>query len=273
MTIAAGIIHNDGILLCSDTQIEFGAIKTHGPKMGWFDCPGGRIAFAIAGATAFALFAIQKCKRHVADIPPPEVSSEVERILSEEYRRVVFDHPSYSSDPVRISYWFLLSLWSYAEGTVRLLATHENTSHEVTGHECIGIGQELAQYIMGPALNQERTEQEAMLLASHMLEKVKNHVPGCGGASRFLAMQNDGSIKDVDPFRFTELARRSYLFDVSARRLLHAMTDDKLTDPEFEECLDAFNGVARGMRRDWKAYSKEDQVLKAMLATGLHWNL
>ena len=61
--------------------------------------------------------------------------------------------------------------------------------HEVSGHECIGVGQELANYIMGPAVNQKRTERDAMLMSSYMLEKVKNHVPGSWWGIRFVAMQ------------------------------------------------------------------------------------
>jgi hypothetical protein len=174
----------------------------------------------MTGASAFALSAIQKCKQNVSDVAEEEVLAEIERTLNEEYSRVVFNHPSYSIDPRPILYWFLLSFWSSVDGKVRLFATCENTIHEVSGHECIGVGQELANYIMGPAVYQERTEHDAMLMVSYMLEKVKNHVPGCGGASRFIAMQKDGSIKDIDPFGFTELARRSYLFEFSTRRLL-----------------------------------------------------
>ena len=40
MTIAAGFIHADGILLCSDTQMEGGAIKFQAPKIGMFECLG-----------------------------------------------------------------------------------------------------------------------------------------------------------------------------------------------------------------------------------------
>jgi hypothetical protein len=36
MTIAAGFIHADGVLLCSDTQMEGGATKFQAPKIGMF---------------------------------------------------------------------------------------------------------------------------------------------------------------------------------------------------------------------------------------------
>jgi hypothetical protein len=55
--------------------------------------------------------------------------------------------------------------------------------------------------------------------------------------------------------------------------LLHAITNNKLTDPEFEEHLNAFNGMARIMRREWKQYSKEDPFLKAAQRHAPRWEL
>jgi hypothetical protein len=49
MTIAAGFLHADGILLCSDSQMEGAAIKFQAPKIGMFEFLGGKIGFAFAG--------------------------------------------------------------------------------------------------------------------------------------------------------------------------------------------------------------------------------
>jgi predicted proteasome-type protease len=70
VTIAAALSHEDGILLCSDTQQEAGAMKIHGSKIGHFTCPGGKVAFAIAGNVPFAFSAIQKCAKRVKEAAP-----------------------------------------------------------------------------------------------------------------------------------------------------------------------------------------------------------
>ena len=37
MTIAAGFVHQDGVLLCADTQQETWALKFYSSKVGYFD--------------------------------------------------------------------------------------------------------------------------------------------------------------------------------------------------------------------------------------------
>lgn len=241
--------------------MELGAMKIHERKLGMFDCSGGKMAFAMAGNSAFAISAIQKCERKLAESAPNGVLEDLEVILDEEYRRVVFSHPGYPD--VSLAYWFLIAFWSPGQ-SIQLLATHENTLRRVIGHECLGIGQDLAQFLIAPAVTEDRNEHETLLLASYMLAKVKEHVPGCGGPSQFLAMRNDGTLTFVDPFRFDQLTQRSAIFDSSARRLFFLAADDSLTDSKFEDRLAAFAGLARTMRSMWQKSAQNGPSFKTL---------
>jgi hypothetical protein len=84
MTIAAGFVCREGILLCADTEQTAWAMKLHGSKLGHFACPGGIIAFAYAGNTRFAFSAIQKLQKRLQGIPPEDTLSEVEKVLDRE---------------------------------------------------------------------------------------------------------------------------------------------------------------------------------------------
>jgi hypothetical protein len=193
-------------------------------------------------------------------VEPSQVLGEVEFILGDEYDKVVFHHPSYSTAAHTISYFFLLAIYSQT-GKSRLFSTYENTMHEVTGHVCIGVEQELAQYILGPAVSQGRTEREATLTAAYMLNKVKEHVPGCGGMSQFVAMRPDGAVEILDPFPYSEFARyASMIHDGAARRLLLSCADDG--DAQFQEQLDVFSGVSRSIRDYWKQINREDPLVR-----------
>src|SRR5689334_18082767 len=87
MTIAAGFVCRDSVLLCADTEYRGWATKSHHAKIGSFDCPGGQVAFALAGNTAFAWSAIQKLKKRLEATPPSETITIAERVLEKEYRR------------------------------------------------------------------------------------------------------------------------------------------------------------------------------------------
>ena len=66
------------------------------PKLEVFDCPGGQVAFALAGNSAFAWSAIQKLKARLEATPPGETITIAERVLEKEYRRHVLSHPDHA---------------------------------------------------------------------------------------------------------------------------------------------------------------------------------
>ena len=98
MTIAAGLLHRDGVLLCADTEQTGWAMKLHAAKLGHFAHPAGKVAWAYAGNVNFAVSAIQKCRRRLEAAAPTDTLGELEAVLDEEYRRNVLSHPGYATD-------------------------------------------------------------------------------------------------------------------------------------------------------------------------------
>lgn len=259
MTIAAGVLHRDGILLCADTQQESGAMKVYGPKVGSFPCPGGRVAFAFAGNVAFASSAVSKCSYRMESAPSGDFFRKLEETLDKEYRRVVFAHPSYPD--WTLAYSLILAIWSGSHG-VKLFVTHENTLREVsTGHQCIGMGQELGHYLAGLSFAPNMREQDALLLAAYMLARVKDHVPGCGGPSQFLALRNDGTVSPIASVTLEHIERNAKPYEFLARSLLFAAADGELSDEQFEEQLNAFIQYLRTARTSWRESESNRKAL------------
>src|SRR5579872_622042 len=149
MTIAIGMLYNFGALLCADTQHETYTIKTHESKLGDFKFPGGRLAYALAGNSRFAKSAMQKCEKELVARKQIPAIRTIEKVLDKEFRRNVLRHPAYATDP-SIPYWILMSLWTQDDG-LKLYLAWETSVQEVDGFECIGAGQDLAQYIIYPS--------------------------------------------------------------------------------------------------------------------------
>jgi len=265
MTIAAALTYDSGVLLCADTQMEAGALKIHAPKVGSFECPGGRIGFALAGHTSFAISAIQKCSQKLRDAKAHEIIEKLKETLEREYCRVVFKHPNYKTD-WNLAYWFLLAFWSCSDKQVWLFATEEQTLRSInTTYECIGIGRDLAHYLLAtPPTLSGMNEQRALLLAAYMLARVKEHVPGCGGASHILLLRNDGTFDLVDPFAFDLVVRQSAIYEWNARELIFAATDSGVTDSQFEQHINIFSATARHIRNLWRQNQANDVVFSAL---------
>ena len=263
MTIAAGILHSGGVLLCADTQHEAGAMKIHAPKIGHFDCPGGKIGFAFAGNSAFAISAIQKVSRKLQAASPKDTIGEIEKTLEKEYRRVVFAHPNQSTDWT-LPYWLIVAYCEPDRG-VSLFATQEVTVRSVVDSECIGIGRDLANYLVRPWYQPGMTESDALLLAAYMLSQVKRHVPGCGGQSQFLSIRNNGTIGFCSSINLEHIEHHSSSYDVLAHRLLFAMASVG-DEAEFEMVLKEFTSRVRLMRSGWKEIESQRDSLFDVLS-------
>jgi 20S proteasome alpha/beta subunit len=190
MTIAAGFVHKDGVLLCSDTQQEGGAIKIHSPKIGVFNCPGGKLGFALAGNVRFAISTIQTCAQQLRQTEASNTISVLEAVLDREYRRLVYQHPDYGKDE-SIPYWLLISFWSSQSNTTSLFMTEGHALvSSFESFQAIGSGFELATVLARPFIYDEMKEEESLILAAYVLARVKDNVPGCGGDSQFVSMKN-----------------------------------------------------------------------------------
>ena len=258
MTIAAGFVCTNGVLLCTDTQHTAYPLKYDATKSDDFEFPGGKLAFAYAGNTNFAVSATEKCQRHLKEKKRLHPLADIEGILEKEYRRTVLSHPDRNSDG-NIPYWLLLALWLPSSG-VKLYATHQIALHEVRTYECIGAGQYLAQYLIEPFHLFPMDEWKAIVVASHALAAAKNHVDGCGGMSIFTLVQNDGriglttSVHD-GPSKNSDGFSRKYEHLIA--QLASLLTDDEVDDTHFEKHLrERFAPALIDAHKQWRAARK-----------------
>jgi len=234
-------------------------MKIHGPKVGLFECPGGRIGWAMAGNANFALSAIQKAANAVRKTTPESVLEKLETALAAEYARVIYKHPHYKTD-WNLGYWFLLAHWEKDCKRVSLFATEEITIHSISvAYECIGIGRDLGHYLLWPVTNRQiNSEREASIRAAHMLARVKDHVPGCGGMPNFLALRNDGTWETLDSLALDRFAEHSALCEITAQDLLVAAADENVDDEHLEQLINLVGANARMMRRFWNEVNVKD---------------
>lgn len=262
MTIAAGFIHRDGILLCSDTQQEAAVTKFHGPKIGMFECAAGKFCFALAGRAAFATSAIQKCVEALRVASTQNAISILETTLDKEYRRVVYQHPDYSTDHT-LAYWLLIAYWPKDGRRASLFVTDEVTLHSCYGFQAVGLGLELANVLVRPFDTDDMGEEEAMILAAYMMAMVKENVAGCGGISQFLAVRNDGTTSPVMNVVLDEVERVAVAYDKAAHELLlsMAMEDDSILSQKLEE----FGEHARAVRDYWSKLKRANPAVSGYL--------
>jgi hypothetical protein len=262
VTIAAGFVCEEGVLLCADTEHTGWTSKFHDSKLDHFEIPGGKIAFALAGHSSFAWSAIQKCRDRLQGVAPQDIVVELEQLLETEYRRHVLGHPNYSD----VGYELLIAVWTPPE-RVALYVTSETCIRKVDSFECIGIGRELASFIIRPTFLRLMPERKALSLAAYALVEVKESISGCGGMSVYLLLQNDGNVGTLTSLhqgKCEQLEGYSKAYDFIARELLMALADEDTEDSDFERYLtEIFNQRILEVRHKW---TKERQAKESEFA-------
>lgn len=261
MTIAAGLLYKDGVILCADTEISHSTAVTYEPKIEDFFCQIGKFAFAYAGNQRASVSAIQKCMRRLSKLAPSDDwFTEIERIIDRHYRKTVFSDPSHSYDH-GMHWWLLITVRVHATQQVHLFVTDRTAIAEVFTYDCIGIGRDLAHYLIRPSHDTGMSESNALFLASFVLANVKHNVSGCGGISQFVALRRDGatsrfsSVVDAghEPITSVEwIEAHSARFGGMARNLLFSLVDRNASDSEFDKVLTLFREHVEEMRRNWR---------------------
>src|ERR1039458_8058066 len=248
VTIAAGFLYRGGALLCTDTELTGGTLKTQAAKIVSFGCKGGMLSFAYAGNYDYALCVIDKRRRKLASVTAAELLPELERIIDKEYRRLVLSNPNQTWDHT-LPYSFLISFSAPPDG-VKMFVARQTSLRQVLSYECIGVGSDLASYLIGDHSVVGMSERRILSLAAFMLANVKANVSGCGGMSHFLGIRDDGAMAEFYsavvpgfvPATSTEwLEFRAKGFDSMARDLFFSMADQGISDDEFRSRLEVFN--------------------------------
>jgi hypothetical protein len=268
MSIAAGIRYSNGVLLCADTEQSAWSHTLHESKIKRVDLPEARIVLAYAGHSAFSLSAIEKCEQVLRHVEPDALREELEGTLEEEYRRHVLNHPDHAIDGT-LQYRMVIAFWR-AGDKVRLFKTTQTAMHEVAGYDCIGSGDYLGHYIIGPHFTQWLDERKALSLSSLMLAGVKGYVEGCGGVSCFCALRDDGMVADtvslgspIIPPRtmveWLEYSSKGYQYLVG--QLLLRAANPALSDSDFGKNLEIFCQQIIEMRERWTAHAVHEGMI------------
>ena len=188
MTIALGILANDGLVLAADTEVSYGDIrKTEGAKVAVIEKAGLAVAGAGYGAYIDAL------------------AHELQRLIlnrgSESIQQLA---PRVQSVLVRFHYEHILP-WNDADLNVWLLVALERQGRRAlwrtdrtTMRPCIcaavGAGQAEADALFteffGPSQRPDIDLRTAVFIASYIAHLAKDRIPGCGKHTDIVLIRN-----------------------------------------------------------------------------------
>jgi hypothetical protein len=165
----------------------------------------------------------------------------------------------------------LIGVWGATEG-LHLYGTRKTAVIEIDTYDCLGSGDYLARYIIGPVYerggdselmrkNWKMSQRQAVVLALEALSAVKRYDPNCGGRSELVTISSDGSLSPVGYYhldrQISPAEEAIAEFHTQARTLLFRMTDTQLSDEQFAELVRSFGeSIISNVRYRWKLYSE-----------------
>jgi 20S proteasome alpha/beta subunit len=262
MTIAVGLLCDEGVLLCADTE-QTSYLKTIGTKLFDIEADVGKVSFALSGDVHMAVSAIQDCEhrlKRISDLKT-SISEVVERLLANYYAGHVLKLPKDERNAA--DYSFVVGTWSATEGA-RLHVTHKTAMHpSVIGSECVGAGCDLGQYLIRPYYFGPATKlADALLAAVSAVGRVKENVSYCGGQTQAVLMRKDGDVRQIDLFEVRQIEEYSKDYESRCRTLLTALYS--ANEENFNVALSSFQYAIAALRGDWE---RQRNALHARLTT------
>jgi hypothetical protein len=197
MTMAAGFVARDGVLLCTDSLYS-GGVRVYGRKIFTHPLEAGVISFALAGHEPFAKRAIEDSKDDLDRNPNAHgslvsIKARVESVLKTTWENFVDARPIEEREGSRFQ--LLIAIGTRREGT-HLFSAVGPVLTPIETYECFGVGFYVGHHIIETAYRPRMPLEKIAIIAVHALGIAKWHVEGVGGPSQFEVIR-DADVTDT----------------------------------------------------------------------------
>lgn len=252
MTIAAGLMCSDGILLCADTEHTDYVAKYQKEKIFQFQ---NQLVLAGAGSSDFIRMTFDKlCDEFRSSQPanPSEARDVIETLVLDIHSRHIFQFYQ-PNDQSRPSLDLVIGA-RCSNGDLALVKTLDSTASLAPFYEAVGNGRALFEYWASLLYRPDLTIDLVSYIALFILREVKRTVQGCGGFSFTTSLAKDPAHE-----RQWSLADENGLFagfPQSIAPLLTYCRDLRKDDKEFHEAVDRFAAGLRMIRQmEWQKHN------------------
>jgi 20S proteasome alpha/beta subunit len=256
MTIAAGYLCNDGVILCADTQETIqGYVKTSTQKITVFEGNSCTVAFAGAGDNGIQIdMVIQEICDELREEEPPSVTGF--KVLLHSVLDRLFPQPHYPKTDSQVE--LLIALRQNSK--THLVVAYDNVFAEVPEFDCIGIGVLLGKSMLKNYYRRSHTLTEAYIVLAYVLHHAKRWVDGCGGQSDIFLIPNlSTTVARIDSGEVEGLERYFDNLDATIKSLLVGCPTEPENDKRFRELL---TSVSNGLWAARAPFQEFEQVFK-----------
>lgn len=246
MTVAVGFMCTDGIVLAADKEVSTPTVKFAGPKA-WIyryprqgDNPVLQVGIVGAGDYGFIKFAAERIDNQLTlwidrhgTASMDEVNDAIQVVIDDVHKNHLYP---FGQPHERPTVDLLVGIW--LSGRIRLARTSYTAITKVWNYEAVGIGSDLATFLVRRSYTDRIPLSSAMFWASYVLMHAKNYVPGCGGPSDIIAMYKSGTAGLVKRETITDYEKFAKDFDDAIHPVFLSGADRSVTKDAFMLSVD-----------------------------------
>ena len=262
MTIAAGYVASDGVLICADTEHADDVAKYKKPKA--FKLKQHLIVTG-AGNSHLLKVATDRLFRTLAQ-PPADANAALDivgDVIYELHERHIFNRYDAASH-LRPTLSLIVAV-RCADGKLTLIKTQDDSAAFGGAYASAGSGSHLFEYWASHFFDRQLDTEAASYLLLFVLREVKHHVPGCGGDSHVWVLN-----QDTDRWSKSGLVDEDVIlaeFPRSVAQLLVDCIDYPATsDGRFKESTENFVRKINELRESLKA-TRSIETQRQLLST------
>jgi len=256
MTIAAGFVCRDGLVLFADTEEQEGYIKTNVEKIRKFEKEGRCLVIANAGNGYLADSLTERLFDTLA-------STKAEKDIIPKFRNTLIEFHRdevalYPSDDDRKNVGLIIGL--QLSGDALLLHSDATALRRVSEFAIIGYGAEL-KYLAQQLFQKGMPLKHGVLIAMHLAKTAREYVQSCGGQSRIATLANH----KAEILHYFDVWNDETLFSSLSevyRAVLLSIPDEEISDQDFNNCVEWFVEEAWKARSDMLRHHEFNEELK-----------
>lgn len=227
MTIVAGFLSKNGrnnvpcVILGADSEESGNAINSTVRKIERVERPECTCLLAGAGNGDFIDLAIHEVRNELtAPFTHVSIREQIEKIVDDIYAQRIDSYPPHEQDD--LGFQLLGAVWVKGLEKVEMIRVRRAFSVSAERPTTIGIGSDLARYIIGNLYSEVMTGYHATRLMVYLLAQVKKHVPDCGGNSQVMVLEANGAVHELWPHTIQQHEMStSLVMDSGAKLLFH----------------------------------------------------
>lgn len=216
MTVAAGYVCSEGVILCADTQETVpGFTKTDTTKLVQFSTQGVNLVFAGAGNNAVQIDETVWEVARRAEESSPSNATELNVCVRERLLELFPKH-SYPRERVEVD---VLMAGQWPNETCLFRIADCNVAPVAT-HACLGSGLILGSQLFQRHYDHKNSLSAASIVSIYVLHHVKRWVDGCGGKTDIAIVPKGGQIAFMSSDQVEKLEKYCTSYDDAVKDLL-----------------------------------------------------